>query len=1049
MTDENLLKDGDLDEIEMQSASENDAPSDDTDSSEPLDLAHVLTEELREAKTAFVSPHDLGDVFAALHDAKLAALCFSGGGIRSATFGLGIVQALARRGLLSKFDYLSTVSGGGYLGSWLSAWVRRARIPKKEDSEDAIPDRDLGIHRVQSIINRSPIRDFGNPNPEPPQLQHLREYSNYMSPRTGLMSADSWTLIAIYLRNLFLNLTIFLPLMAAVLILPRLLYRSVGQPNLGANVQLSLLIAAMALGAAAVAFVIGRLPSKNLSRDEEGAASETSTASDKVTAFANTDGGVLLLGVFPLAVSALLTTTLWAWTYRSVSSLGDFRFLSYTFEAGQYRTLIYFILATIVAFVFGVVLFQIFRFKRGFGFWEGIAAIASCVLGGILLWLITTKVFPRGGVVVARIFGEGSGLGWPIYFCLAVPTFLMIVLVCATVFVGFTSRRMTDEDREWLARYGAWVLIAAACWVGINAIVLLGPRILEWIFNIQPGEAPSFSGAAAIISTVATAVSGAISLVGGFSEKSKVRAEGRVSITSRILTIAPQVAATIFLLSIFILIAFGTTVLLYIVGRSMPIEGLAPFPASYEHAVVLSVAKFGYVLLFFVVLTAIGLIMACFVNVNKFSLHGAYRDRLVRAYLGASNVNRKKETFIGFDDNDNLELHELENQRPLHVINAAVNLVGGKNLAWQNRKAASFTMSPLHCGSWAVKGYRRSKKYCRSTTTGKALRLGTAMAISGAAANPNMGYYSSPVVTFLMSLFNIRLGWWLGNTGTRGSDFDWFGLGNSRYYEKVGPSIAVLPLINETFGRTDENKRFLMVTDGGHFENLALYEMVLRRCKLIILSDGAADADFKFGEIANAIQKCKVDLGVEIEFVGSMNIRGRLAVKEKASLPKSRFAIARITYPEIYDSEAIDAETGNPTVNRNNGTGWLIYTRPTYYETEPRDIRNYADSNTTFPHQSTGDQMYDEKQFEAYRGLGFLTMTEIVRILVATAKGDPENEVDDDLEELFANEVEMRQTLFEFFNLGDYDSYKPRKKRQKAATDQNGASSAPPVEATT
>src|SRR5688572_33046062 len=97
-----------------------------------------------------------------------------------------------------------------------------------------------------------------------------------------------------------------------------------------------------------------------------------------------------------------------------------------------------------------------------------------------------------------------------------------------------------------------------------------------------------------------------------------------------------------------------------------------------------------------------------------------------------------------------------------------------------------------------------------------------------------------------MSLFNIRLGWWLGNTGKMGSRKDWFGLGRQRFFEKTSPSIAVLPLINETLGRTDEYKRFLMITDGGHFENLALYEMVLRRCRLIVLSDGAADADFKF-----------------------------------------------------------------------------------------------------------------------------------------------------------------------------------------------------------
>src|SRR5688572_18171871 len=115
-----------------------------------------------------------------------------------------------------------------------------------------------------------------------------------------------------------------------------------------------------------------------------------------------------------------------------------------------------------------------------------------------------------------------------------------------------------------------------------------------------------------------------------------------------------------------------------------------------------------------------------------------------------------------------------------------------------------------------------------------------------------------------------------------------------------------------------------MITDGGHFENLALYEMVLRRCRLIFLSDGAADAKFKFGEIANAIQKCKVDLGVDIKFVGAMNIYPR-DCDDDLKAKGSRFAIAQITYPEL------DEDTGR------NRVGFLLYMRPTYYgRTEPR-----------------------------------------------------------------------------------------------------------------
>src|SRR5258708_2681370 len=107
-------------------------------------------------------------IWAAVHalPEKRAALCISGGGIRSATFGLGVLQGLARCGLLDKFHYLSTVSGGGYIGSWLSAWINRAE------------------GGLASVIKQLAGLDANaRPNPEPIEIQNLRSYSNYLSPR--------------------------------------------------------------------------------------------------------------------------------------------------------------------------------------------------------------------------------------------------------------------------------------------------------------------------------------------------------------------------------------------------------------------------------------------------------------------------------------------------------------------------------------------------------------------------------------------------------------------------------------------------------------------------------------------------------------------------------------------------------------------------------------------------------------------------------------------------------------------------------------------------
>jgi len=189
------------------------------------------------AKRTIYRYNVLSEIRKKIHDKdnsdKPTALCFSGGGIRSATFGLGILQGLAKRGLIEKFQYLSTVSGGGYIGSWLSAWIYQTRAGwidkdeenwidsknlKKDQTQDETQDFSIKYaRRVQTRLARTKAS-----NVEPIEVSHLRAYSNYMSPRVGMFSTDTWTLVGVYLRNLLLNWTVFVPILAALLLLPRL-----------------------------------------------------------------------------------------------------------------------------------------------------------------------------------------------------------------------------------------------------------------------------------------------------------------------------------------------------------------------------------------------------------------------------------------------------------------------------------------------------------------------------------------------------------------------------------------------------------------------------------------------------------------------------------------------------------------------------------------------------------------------------------------------------------------------------------------------------------
>ena len=149
-------------------------------------------------------------------------------------------------------------------------------------------------------------------------------------------------------------------------------------------------------------------------------------------------------------------------------------------------------------------------------------------------------------------------------------------------------------------------------------------------------------------------------------------------------------------------------------------------------------------------------------------------------------------------------MHELDVRlKPLHVVNLTLNLVAANRLAWQQRKAQPFTVTPLHCGNFEL-GYRRSSHYGGPN----GISLGTAAAISGAAASPNMGYRSSPAAGFIMTLLNARLGAWLGNPGPAGA----------RTWKHAGPRSAIRSLVNEAFGLTSNQNEYVYLSDGGHFE---------------------------------------------------------------------------------------------------------------------------------------------------------------------------------------------------------------------------------------
>ena len=157
----------------------------------------------------------------------------------------------------------------------------------------------------------------------------------------------------------------------------------------------------------------------------------------------------------------------------------------------------------------------------------------------------------------------------------------------------------------------------------------------------------------------------------------------------------------------------------------------------------------------------------------------------------------------------------------------------------------------------------------RVARTGGRVTLGQAIAVSGAAASPNMGYNTSALVSFLLTMFNVRLGWWFPNPGRK------------RWSQKRMPVFGFGYLLAELFGVADEKRNYVNVSDGGHFENLAIYELIRRRVRVIIASDGECDPDMQFGSLGNLIRICETDFGAKID-IDVSSIRKQADGKSRA-----------------------------------------------------------------------------------------------------------------------------------------------------------------------
>ena len=327
----------------------------------------------------------------------------------------------------------------------------------------------------------------------------------------------------------------------------------------------------------------------------------------------------------------------------------------------------------------------------------------------------------------------------------------------------------------------------------------------------------------------------------------------------------------------------------------------------------------------------VGLLLGCaalstlwlsLINANDVSPHRYYRNRLAETYL------LRKGRHDAVDPQPLSRLGALNPAAPYHLINAAVNLPGSQQAELRGRNADFFLFSRHYCGS-PVLGYCKTDELEAKDSQ---LDLGTAMAISGAAASGYMGTGTIKGLEFWLSLLNIRLAYWLPNP--------------KRLTElKANRNPTPFALWRELFGQMDENGKYVNLSDGGHIENLGIYELLRRRCKYIVAIDGEADPTMSFGSLMTLIRYAQIDFGITIT-LDVNDIR-----KNQAGFSKGHFALGTIDYGA-------------------GGTGYLLYIKSSLTGNERDYIRNYQSRHPSFPHETTADQFFEEAQFEAYRALG-------------------------------------------------------------------------------
>ena len=854
-------------------------------------------------------------------DNELVGLAFSGGGIRSATINMGIAQALHRRGVFDHVDYMSTVSGGGYLGSSISTAMRADGEFPYEYQDPKAPADETAIGEPKRVETKF--------------LTWVRNNSNYMATGGFL---DWPRIFGVLLRGILANFLVLLPIL---LVLAVLLVWGHGYKLADWEVK-DQAIAAARETAAESAAAAELAEKKAIGGDdaaweraaEARARAETDAAeADRLAAEAPSGSsfffwslvaaGLFLLAVFvfPVLIRVYKVYHHGEEEESSVDSRGGVE------KAFGIVLVVIAVAAALEAMPLLMRWFHRFESSGLRGLYTGAGS------GGAL------AVLTLAGKALSKLGGLRQKVMMMLVGLLGLVLPLVVALYVADDLIYQPQVAVVGEDKIPTPAYAVTAHdpmeltkpIGEGGWI----------RLLPGVLLIIMGGGTAAAGVGKILTR------------GKKKEKKKSGIGGSIFV----------------LLGTLVGAAVGYAVLIGLTQALAWLCGLGGISGIRPDFLILGMALI--------------VVFYCWaaIDVNLTAVLGLYRDRLAAAYLiglrkadDEDNESGEDEIFVEPDlnleklcggmqpeekttrpgkrleENGQIKYHAPAtlSKAPYHLVNTALNLQGSDDKLLRDRGSDFFMFSKLYYG-----GHRTG--YCETWRLEKVfpqMDLPTAMAISAAAASPNSGRMTSKPLVALMTLLNVRLGYWVPHPGRL---FDWLKeakITNPKLLDRWGWRIPPQALLREMASSVNEDDKWVNLSDGGHLENMAVYELLRRRCKYIICGDGEADPDLSFGGLATLMRSARIDLGIEIDILLDDL---RLGTDRTSA---QHAALGKIKYPPRKEGDKEE-------------TGYLLYIKSSFTGNEDETMQEYRAKSGDFPHESTADQFFDEGQFEAYRALGF------------------------------------------------------------------------------